>query len=94
MTLTGRESTGASGCKGCERDIRLSEERIRKMVDQMAGKFACVSEAQYKLRLSACSSCDALLEGHTCKYCGCIVQVRAKLAERNCPHPSGALWHD
>lgn len=80
----------AGGCKGCERDIRVTEEQIQRMVDKLTDAFDCVDDVQYQGRLHACLQCPALLESHTCQYCGCIVQVRAKLTERDCPHPAGS----
>ncbi|GIQ67908.1 hypothetical protein DUZ99_04865 [Xylanibacillus composti] len=81
-----------NGCKGCERDIRVSEEQIQRMLDKMAVGFDCVDDEQYKARLEACSHCPDLIESHTCRFCGCIVKVRAKLAARTCPHPGGSMW--
>jgi len=85
-------SRTSNGCKGCERDIHVSEEQIQRMLDKLTDAFDCVDDAQYAERINACQQCPALIASHTCRYCGCIVQVRAKLTERDCPHPDGSMW--
>ncbi|AWB43515.1 hypothetical protein DCC85_04275 [Paenibacillus sp. CAA11] len=82
----------ARPCKGCERDITVTDQQISRMVDRMRLNFECVNEENYRVRLSACQSCSSLMEGHTCAVCGCIVQVRALLADQDCPNAQGSRW--
>ncbi|SDD55549.1 hypothetical protein SAMN02799630_03920 [Paenibacillus sp. UNCCL117] len=80
-------------CKGCSADVNVSEKQIRRMLEVMAMKeFACVSEAVYQDRLQQCAHCPSLQYGTTCAHCGCIVRVRAKLAEKHCPLPGNRKW--
>ena len=46
-----------------------------------------VTEEEYNNRLEKCRSCDHLEYGTTCKFCGCIIQIKAKLAGARCPYP-------
>ncbi|CAM4376458.1 DUF6171 family protein [Paenibacillus tarimensis] len=81
------------GCKGCSRDVQVSEAQIEAMVNKLDSRgFDCVSDDVYEQRLASCSSCESLSFGHTCKFCGCIVRVRAKLADKTCPNPAGSRW--
>ena len=49
----------------------------------------CVTDEFYERRLSRCFACPSLQYGTTCAYCGCVVQVRAKLKDKTCPAPGG-----
>ncbi|MGF9701040.1 MULTISPECIES: DUF6171 family protein [Paenibacillus] len=51
-----------------------------------------VPDEEYAQRLSSCADCPALQYGTTCRYCGCLVQVRAKLVESTCPFPYESRW--
>ncbi len=81
-------------CKGCKGNVRLSEEEIKQIFgDTMKIKdVKVVTEEVYAARLSLCGSCDALQYGTTCKFCGCLVQVKAKLAGAKCPYPYAPRW--
>ncbi|UJF36404.1 DUF6171 family protein [Paenibacillus hexagrammi] len=59
----------------------------------MNGKgFAFVSEEAYSSRVDVCRACPSLEYETTCKHCGCLVEVRGKLLEKDCPHPGGSKW--
>lgn len=56
-----------------------------------------------KKRLSACSTCeykketfdkfgDLNIRLETCGICGCILELKSKLYEQDCPHPEGSKW--
>lgn len=74
-------------CKRCEVKTVLSEAEINKMVDEVTHMrgIRLVSEEKYKERTITCESCGNLLYGQTCAKCGCIVEVRARLADGRCP---------
>jgi hypothetical protein len=38
-------------------------------------------------RLALCGACPDLLYGSTCRHCGCLVEVRARIAGYACPAP-------
>jgi hypothetical protein len=81
-------------CKGCSADINLSSENINRMIDEIVNSenFKLVSEEAYEFRLQQCRNCICLDYGTTCKHCGCIVQVRALLKDKGCPHPGASRW--
>ncbi|HZG84553.1 DUF6171 family protein [Paenibacillus sp.] len=59
----------------------------------MAGKgFGLVDDYTYAGRLAACRACPALEYDTTCMHCGCLVEIRAKLGNKDCPHPGGSRW--
>jgi hypothetical protein len=47
-----------------------------------------VDDSTYSERLRACRSCPDLRYATTCRHCGCLVQVRARLADQTCPASS------
>jgi hypothetical protein len=81
-----------STCKGCERDISISEEQITRILTNMRPKMECVNYEVYEARLLACSQCEELMSGHTCGISGSIVRVRALAAAQNCPSYHGSRW--
>lgn len=81
-------------CKGCSTSVRLSPEEIRKLFgDTLRVKdIKVVSEEEYQKRLVHCQTCTSLQYGTTCKHCGCLVEIRAKLAASKCPYPYAPKW--
>ncbi|GLX66226.1 DUF6171 family protein [Paenibacillus glycanilyticus] len=91
MTITESVSKRErDGCKGCSADVRVTDEQIQRLLSKLKPEV-CVSDALYAKRLDACGSCASLSYGTTCMHCGCLVQVRAKLKDKGCPHPR-SLW--
>lgn len=90
------ERTNRQGrCKGCseEHGVQISEDKLAKLVELASRARAVVTDERYANRLSICSSCPGLQYGTTCRYCGCIVHVRAKLADSVCPYPYEPRWN-
>ncbi|WP_442953191.1 DUF6171 family protein [Paenibacillus sp. IHB B 3084] len=85
--------TAPNTCKGCERDIAISEEQITRIINNMRPRMECVTDDVYETRLLACSQCDELMGGHTCRISGSIVRVRALAVNQNCPGYNGSRWH-
>jgi hypothetical protein len=81
-------------CKGCSVSVKVASDSISNMIDEIvsSGNFRIVSEEIYSRRLESCSDCIHLNYNTTCMQCGCIVQVRALLEEKNCPHPQKSRW--
>ncbi|MFC0212771.1 DUF6171 family protein [Paenibacillus chartarius] len=50
------------------------------------------TEEEYDRRMSVCQSCEYFQFGTTCRWCGCLMAVKAKLAAARCPAPQGAKW--
>ncbi|SFT15422.1 hypothetical protein SAMN05428962_4758 [Paenibacillus sp. BC26] len=89
----GAETQRQEGCKGCSASVHVEEAQLQRILSKLAMHPGdCVSDAQYEDRLSKCEGCSSLQYGTTCAHCGCFVKVRAKLAAKGCPHPSGSRW--
>ncbi|HWT27184.1 MAG TPA: DUF6171 family protein [Mobilitalea sp.] len=77
-------------CRKCLLQDFAPEEYVEHMRTYLSGLNEDVKtqEEQYRDRLSNCERCDSLTEG-ICKICGCFVEYRAALKDRNCPalHP-------
>ncbi|MGC4033465.1 MAG: alpha-L-arabinofuranosidase C-terminal domain-containing protein [Tepidisphaeraceae bacterium] len=86
-----------SECKGCHRSAALhvpEREVQRLLADYLAGhpNERVTDDQTYATRLSECRVCpDVRYGGTTCRHCGCLVAVRAKLADKTCPAPA-ARW--
>ncbi len=81
-------------CRRCGLKTSLSETDIEKMVAQVTSMrgVRLVKEEEYERRLAACRRCEKLEYGSTCMLCGCVVQVRAYLADGRCPYPKRSKW--
>lgn len=88
--------SGAAACKGCGVTIRVPEREVRRILDAYLAEHpqAVAADGEYARRLSCCRACPELLDGTTCRHCGCLVAVRAKLAAQECPDPAGSRWAD
>jgi hypothetical protein len=82
-----------TGCKGCERSVtaRLVPAEVQRLlISYLAAhpQEGTVDDAAYEARLAACVACpDLTFAGTTCRHCGCLVAIRAKLAGKACPAP-------
>ncbi|WP_090580787.1 DUF6171 family protein [Paenibacillus sp. OV219] len=89
----GASAEPREGCKGCSASVHVTDEQLERVLRKLAlHQGSCVSDSQYETRLSNCAACPSLQYGTTCAHCGCFVQVRAKIAAKDCPHPSGSKW--
>ncbi|MEK5165631.1 DUF6171 family protein [Paenibacillus sp. FSL R5-0527] len=80
-------------CKGCREEYKVTEAQIaRILASPMFAAEHCVPDEVYEQRLKACGACPKFENGTTCRVCGCIVPVVAKLKERACPMPGGGRW--
>ena len=86
--------TGRPPCRACEAAIDMTREQIRALAEKLRfdDTQQPATDEEYKRRLDACESCEALLGGATCAHCGCIVPLRAMQLARGCPHPEGPRW--
>ncbi|BCG58073.1 DUF6171 family protein [Paenibacillus sp. URB8-2] len=82
-----------SSCKGCREEYKLTEAQMERILkSSMFSPDQCVPDEVYNERLRACRTCPKLEDGVTCRVCGCIIPVVARLRERGCPLPGGGLW--
>lgn len=87
-------SHNARICKRCAAKPSLSQTDIDKMVAQVTSMkgVRLVSAEEYARRMEICSICDKFEYGSTCTVCGCVMQVRARLADGRCPYPGDKKW--
>ena len=83
-----------SACEACAVSVHLTEQEIEEMFGKAVRvkSVKTVSEEEYSRRMALCKSCDCLLYNTTCRHCGCIIQVKAKLASAKCPFPYNPKW--
>jgi hypothetical protein len=83
-----------SECKGCSANVRISPEEIAVLFNHTMKlkEIKLVSEEEYAVRIEKCQACSALQYGTTCKHCGCLVYIKAKLKGAKCPYPFSPKW--
>lgn len=92
-SATNARAGSRDGCKGCSASVHVTDEQLERVLRKLAlHPDSCVSDNQYEARLGSCEACPSLQYGTTCAHCGCFIQVRAKLSDKDCPHPSGSKW--
>jgi len=81
-------------CKGCRENVRMTPDEIdEKYVKPLKlQNKGVVSEEIYRYRLSVCMSCQGLEYKTTCRYCGCLVQIKARLISAKCSFPYQPKW--
>ena len=80
-------------CKGCTASVHLSADDMETLFGKMNVKeVKVVDESQYEQRILACQGCEAFQFGTTCRWCGCLMHIKAKLQAAYCPAPDGSRW--
>lgn len=81
-------------CKGCSASVIVTSEQIKNLINEIikGQQFDIADDSLYQKRLTECSTCKYLEYGTTCTQCGCIVQIKAKLADSTCPYPKNPKW--
>jgi hypothetical protein len=76
-------------CPGCGVAVRLSPGELERIVSEYfrGATPALADDGETERRLALCGACPDLLYGSTCRRCGCLVEVRARLADPGCPAP-------
>lgn len=80
-------------CKKClllEAGENKSFETIKAYIDNLDSEQK-VSTDTYNYRLEQCKECDNLISG-MCLKCGCYVEVRAILKNKNCADYNLQKW--
>lgn len=81
-------------CIGCERSAAAhvparEVERLLALYLASHPDERVVDEDTYAQRVATCRTCpDVRFGGTTCRHCGCLVAVRAKVAGKSCPAPN------
>ncbi len=78
-----------SGCPGCGISVRLSPGELERITAEYfrGERPELATDAEAERRLALCGPCPDLLYGSTCRHCGCLVEIRARLAPYACPAP-------
>jgi Rieske Fe-S protein len=81
-------------CKGCSTTVHISPEEIQRLFGETlkVRNVKLVTEEVYRSRLQVCTQCASLDYNTTCRHCGCLVQIKAKLAGAKCPFPYSPKW--
>jgi len=80
------ELSGNRYCKKCLLKDMPEDAYFKNLYDYIESidKDIKVSHEEYERRLEACKLCDNLLNG-MCRKCGCFVELRAAMKNKNCP---------
>lgn len=78
-----------SDCPGCGLSVRLGAGEIERLVAEYfrGSPPELAGDEEAEGRLALCGACPDLKYGSTCRWCGCLVEVRARLAGYACPAP-------
>lgn len=81
-------------CEACSVSVHLTPEEIEALFGKTVRvkNVKTVSEDEYTKRMNICMDCESLLYNTTCRHCGCIIQIKAKLENAVCPYPYQPKW--
>ncbi|MCM1114451.1 MAG: DUF6171 family protein [Clostridium sp.] len=74
--------------------MEVGEKKSYNTVYEYISNLDCdlkVSTELYEKRLSLCKACDNLIAG-MCLKCGCYVEIRAVLKNKNCANYDDRKW--
>lgn len=80
-------------CKKClllEAGENKSYQTVKDYLDNL-DRSLIVDDEKYNERLTQCRNCDSLISG-MCLKCGCYVEIRAALNNKNCPDFDNQKW--
>jgi hypothetical protein len=81
-------------CRDCSETVEVSPDKIQQMLQILvkSRKVELADEETSRNRLAQCTICPAYALGGTCMYCGCLVEIRTKIAGQHCPYPLKPKW--
>ena len=80
-------------CKKClllEAGERKSYQTVKDYLNNLDSSLI-FNDKEYNKRLSKCKNCEYLISG-MCLKCGCYVEIRAALKNKNCPDFDDRKW--
>jgi hypothetical protein len=86
--------SSGTACKGCSTTVRLSPREAEAAFERLRlpPGTPLAAPVVYEQRMGVCAGCAELEYGTTCRQCGCLIQIRGRLAADGCPHPGGSRW--
>ncbi|WP_238996693.1 DUF6171 family protein [Paenibacillus pinistramenti] len=72
--------------------MHVPPEKLERLIQMAVQNRPAASDDEYARRLAVCSGCQGLQYGTTCRYCGCLVAVRASQRDAGCPYPLQSRW--
>jgi len=81
-------------CRHCVRPKQLDDAQLDNMLQQLLRQHDW-TEAPVEMahaRLRHCTACEKNDPRGTCLVCGCLLSIRTRILEQQCPHPLGARW--
>lgn len=80
-------------CKKClllEAGEKKSFDSVQSYIENLDDSLK-VNDNVYKHRINQCKNCDNLISG-MCLKCGCYVEIRARLKDKNCADFDNRKW--
>ncbi|MEC0368673.1 DUF6171 family protein [Paenibacillus chibensis] len=81
-----------TGCKGCTETVHITPDKLQTLIDIATRGREAAADEVYAQRMEQCGDCPDLQYGTTCRYCGCLVAVKARLRDSACPYPGHPRW--
>lgn len=81
-----------NGCKGCMESVHVTPGKLQRLVEIATRGRERAADEVYAQRMEQCARCPGLQYGTTCRYCGCLVAVKARLLDSVCPNPMFPKW--
>ena len=80
-------------CRACRTSVRVTESEVRRLLAELVAQTGVrlADDVQSAARWEICRACPDLQYGTTCRHCGCLAAVRARIANKSCPAPV-ARW--
>jgi hypothetical protein len=81
-------------CKGCNSSVHISKEEIEKVFGKKINLkgIKLTTQNEYEYRINICKQCEAYIYNSTCKYCGCLMEIKAKFKASKCIFPYNPKW--
>lgn len=81
-------------CRHCTRPKPLTDEHLADLLRQVLLQHAW-TEAPAEMahaRRQRCAACPHRQPPDTCGICGCLLSIRTRILEQDCPDPAGSRW--
>lgn len=81
-------------CPDCSGTVRVPPGEVAKILRVVieTRHASVVCDEEYQKRMDICKECANLEFGTTCRYCGYLVEIKARLYGEYCPNPGQRKW--